>query len=117
MERYFINEPTENVEGITKGENSVENKKSIVLNDDELEGISGGLEVAVTGRAEKITTCDNFVCVWCGHRKSHAAEADHICQPQGNAVFENICNECEYLYSCDKAYKMVAGGVCLPPNG
>lgn len=73
------------------------------LADSELEEVTGGLKVAILGQ-KRVTTCDNFACVWCGRKKASPAEADHICHPQGDAVFANVCNECVHLGSCSKAY-------------
>ncbi len=101
-------------------------KKLFVLNDDELEGVSGGLEAAVTGRGTYITTCDNFVCVWCGQGRQTLTGASHICPKQGDCdeygkpipmSFDNTCDNCEYLHSCGQANSYRPAGVALPPRG
>ncbi|MBE6924871.1 MAG: hypothetical protein E7466_06530 [Ruminococcaceae bacterium] len=70
--------------------------KELELNDDALDKVAGG---AVTSVNIWTHTCNDFVCVWCGRRKASPTETEHICVPQGDAVFSNVCNECEFLYS------------------
>lgn len=93
------------------------------LNDDDLEQASGGLDLHLVGRRQ-ITTCDNFVCCWCGCRKTSPSAKSHVCEAQSGmgrtpserieAVFENTCEWCEYRYSCDKAYTWVGLGSPTP---
>lgn len=83
--------------------------KPAELTDHQLEQVSGGLEMMMLGRRQ-ITTCDGFRCVWCGCSKASSAEKSHVCHPQGDAVFENTCEWCEYRYTCDKAYTYVGFG-------
>lgn len=93
------------------------------LNDDDLEQASGGLELHLVGRRQ-ITTCDNFVCCWCGCQKTSPSAQNHVCEAQSGmgrtpserieAVFENTCEWCEYRYSCDKAYTWVGLGSPTP---
>ena len=84
----------------------MENKKwksePIALDDAALEGVSGGLEVHIVGRRQ-VTTCDDFVCCWCGRKKADPWEKEHVCHKQGDMIYANICNECEYLFSCSRA--------------
>ena len=77
----------------------MEDKMKEALEDDLLESVSGGLKTQILGR-KQTKTCDKFECVWCGHRKSRPMEETHICNPQGKALFANVCNECVHLNSC-----------------
>ena len=87
----------------------MDNNERVELNDELLEKATGGLEVHMLGRRQ-ITTCGNFRCVWCGSSKASSSEKSHVCYPQGDAVFENTCEWCEYRYTCDKAYTYVGLG-------
>ena len=92
----------------------MEDKKMVELNDDALEAVSGGLQAPIVGR-RKITTCDDFSCVYCGLKKDVLGKDSHGCKPQGHgaplgggeylsAIFENTCENCTHLYTCTRAY-------------
>lgn len=97
--------------------------KQFELSNDELEAISGGLEVPIVGR-QQITTCDDFVCLWCGCGKATPSEKSHICAAQSGpgrtpserieSVFENICHWCAHERTCTKAYTWVGLGSPTP---
>ena len=78
----------------------MDDKKMTALNDDALDRVAGG-----TG--SQITTCDSFMCVWCGGGKS-AGQTGHYCPAQGgkddpSSWFDYTCQWCEHLYTCSKA--------------
>ena len=93
------------------------------LSDEQLGDVAGGLEAMISG-ARQVTTCDNFVCCWCGCRKASASAKSHVCEAQSGmgrtpserieSVFENTCEWCEYRHSCDKAYTWVGFGSPTP---
>ena len=101
----------------------MDDKKS-ELSDYTLEQVVGGLEVMPVGRRQ-ITTCDDFVCCWCGCRKASPTAANHLCEAQSGmgrtpserleAYFDNTCEWCEHSFTCPKAYTWVGLGSPTPP--
>ena len=91
--------------------------KPFELSNDELETVTGGLEIQVVGRG-KITTCDDFSCVWCGCGKT-AGKSGHHCEAQGGLDFPDIswfdytCSNCAKEPTCPMAHRQA--GVCPRP--
>lgn len=74
----------------------MEKEKFALLNEDELEGISGGTDVGHIN-------CTEFVCWFCGYTKAYPGESLHDCTFAGGSKMTHRCNDCVHAGSCSRA--------------
>ena len=72
----------------------MENKKKFELEDDVLNGVSGG-----SGDPFHYQSCTNFRCYSCGYQKTDPEEVDHWCKAYDTELV-NRCDYCEHLGNC-----------------
>lgn len=59
------------------------------LSDDDLDNVSGGADPV-----EDYHTCPNFVCCFCGQKKTDPQELSHLCSPNGDMPMDSVCRLC-----------------------
>ena len=74
----------------------MEDRKFALVNEDELEGVSGGTDMPHL-------ECTDFVCWWCSYKKKNLTDTSHQCT-YGDIKAPNRCDNCVHIGSCERSH-------------